>query len=90
MHKYKVFIKKKVYKKIEKLPEDIQVLLSELIEDLQAIGPIQKSWKNFSKIGTNQYHCHLKPSWVACWYWEKHTIEIEVYYVGSREHAPYA
>ena len=35
------------------------------------------------------YHCHLSKDWVACWRWEKSTVEIEVYYAGSRENAPY-
>jgi hypothetical protein len=32
---------------------------------------------------------HLLHKWVACWYWEKKSIVIEVNYVGSRENAPY-
>ena len=35
----------------------------------------------------NEYHCHLSYHWVACWRHEKETIEIEVYYAGSRENA---
>jgi hypothetical protein len=31
----------------------------------------------------------LAQRWVACWRWEKGEIEIEVYYAGSREKAPY-
>jgi mRNA-degrading endonuclease RelE of RelBE toxin-antitoxin system len=87
--KYQVSIKKKVNRDLNKLPKDIQKLLFLLIADLKADGPIQKGWHNFSPLGENKYHCHLTYRYVACWTWEKGKIEIEVYYVGSREKAPY-
>ena len=86
---YQVRIKKKVNKRLNKLPQNIQKLLFLLIEDLKADGPIQKSWRNFSPLGENKYHCHLSYRYVACWTWQHEKIEIEVYYVGSREKAPY-
>ena len=49
----------------------------------------KKDWANYSKIGKDKYHCHLSYSYVACWNYEKSGITIEVYYVGSRENAPY-
>ncbi len=36
-----------------------------------------------------EYHCHLTYRYGACWSCEKDEIEIEVYYAGSREKAPY-
>ena len=86
---YQVCIKKKVNRDLTKLPKDIQKLLFLLIADLKADGPIQKSWHNFSPLGENKFHCHLTYRYVACWTWKKGKIEIEVYYVGSREKAPY-
>jgi len=86
---YDIKIKKKVAKGLIKLPSDVKKLLFLLIEDLKAGGPIQKSWQNFSSLGGNKYHCHLNYRYVACWTHNKGEIEIEVYYVGSREKAPY-
>ena len=86
---YQVRIKKKINRGLKKLPKNIQKLLFLLVEDLKADGPIQKSWHNFSPLGENKYHCHLSYKYVACWTWQQGTIEIEVYYVGSREKAPY-
>lgn len=86
---YKVIVKKRVTKRIEKAPQSVQLLFDDLIHDLQQNGVIQKEWKNFSALGENKYHCHLTYSWVACWYSEKESIKIEVYYAGSREDAPY-
>lgn len=86
---YRVTIKKKTDRGLKKLPKDVKKLLFLLIEDLKADGPMQKSWHNFSPLGNNTYHCHLNYNYVACWSWVKETIEIEVYYVGSRESAPY-
>ena len=86
---YHVRIKKKVARGLKKLPQHVQKILFMLIEDLKADGPIQKSWQNFSPLAKNQYHCHLTHRYVACWTHNEGEIEIEVYYVGSREKAPY-
>ena len=86
---YDVRIKKKVAKNLKKMPVEVQMLFRALVMDLQTKGPVQPKWKNFSQLGKNQYHCHLGYHHSACWYNENGTIEIEVYYVGSREGAPY-
>ena len=86
---HEVRIKKKVARGLKKLPRDVQKMFFLLVEDLKADGPIQKSWQNFSPLAENQYHCHLTYKYVACWTHNKGEIEIEVYYVGSREKAPY-
>jgi len=87
--KYEVRVKKKISRKLQKLPENMQKLFFLLIADLQEDGPIQKSWQNFSPLGKDRYHCHLNYRYVACWTCQKKDIFIEVYYVGSREKAPY-
>jgi hypothetical protein len=61
--------------------------LIRVLIDSGATGPY--NWQNYSKLNVNQYHCHLTYRYVACWRHEKNTIIIEVYYVGSREAAPY-
>ena len=71
------------------MPAMEQARLRMLILKLANEGPVQKSFPNFSDLGQGKYHCHLSYKWVACWKWEKGTIEIEVYYAGSREKAPY-
>ena len=86
---YKVSIRKKEERKLKRLPTEVQKLFYLLVVDLQADGPIQKSWRNFSPLNKDQYHCHLNYRYVACWIWRKNEITIEVYYVGSREKAPY-
>ena len=86
---YRIVVSRKDLKGIQKMPESMQVKLANLVEDLRDNGPIRAEWPNFSQLGKSQYHCHLSHKWVACWYWEKGTIEIEVYYAGSRENAPY-
>ena len=67
MKHYTVSVRKKVYKRLSKAPPEIQQLFDELTEDLEEHGPIQSTWKNFSKLEKNTYHCHLAYSWVACW-----------------------
>ena len=86
---FTVRIKKKVLKQLTKLPVDIAIAFKELAADLKETGPVQPSWPNFSKLSKDTYHCHLTYHYVACWTYENATITIEVYYVGSRENAPY-
>jgi len=71
------------------MPVKEQKLFANLVEDLELKGPIRTEWPNFSKLGKNEYHCHLSYSWVACWREEGQQMEIEVYYAGSHEKAPY-
>ncbi|RLD66005.1 MAG: hypothetical protein DRI84_05735 [Bacteroidetes bacterium] len=86
---YNVLIKKKVIKKISKLPIWVQKKTSVLVLDLKDTGPEQTKWQNYSKLSSTEHHCHLGSSWVACWKHNNDSINIEVYYVGSREKAPY-
>ncbi len=87
--KYEVRVKRKIERGLTKLPSDVQKLFFLLVADLQAGGPIQKTWRNFSRLGGDRYHCHLNYRYVACWTCRKNEIVIEVYYVGAREKAPY-
>jgi mRNA-degrading endonuclease RelE of RelBE toxin-antitoxin system len=86
---FQVKVKKKVARDLVKLPENVRQLLYLLVTDLQSKAPIQRSWPNFSSLGGERYHCHLTYRYVACWIYKKDEIVIEVYYVGSREKAPY-
>jgi mRNA-degrading endonuclease RelE of RelBE toxin-antitoxin system len=86
---YQVRIRKRAARGLGRLPKNVQQLLYLLVADLKADGPIQKSWQNFSSLGRDRYHCHLTYRYVACWTCRKGDIVIEVYYVGSREKAPY-
>jgi protein-disulfide isomerase len=73
-----------------KLPDLVQQKFKTLLKVLSDAGTNGAvKWQNFSKLGENEYHCHLTHHYVACWRHEKGTIIIEVYYVGSRENAPY-
>ena len=86
---YDVRIKKSVAKSLTKLPDSVRNKFVALVLALSKLGPYRNDWPNYSKLGKNEYHCHLDYSHVACWTYEKGTIEIEVYYAGSRENAPY-
>jgi mRNA-degrading endonuclease RelE of RelBE toxin-antitoxin system len=86
---YVVTIKRKIEKRLESLPARIQDAFFELVEDLRESGPVQPSWPNYSRLTGDEYHCHLSYHYVSCWRHQKGQITIEVYYVGSREKAPY-
>ncbi len=88
---YKIVLKKKVLKTLQKLPDQIKIRFNILYKVLENGGPSAPNyWQNYSMLGDGKYHCHLTYRYVACWRHEKGTIIIEVYYVGSRESAPYA
>ena len=83
----------KAAKQLKKLPSSIQDAIALLVAEIQQDGPNRPNWKNYSKLGKNLYHCHLKkgkPTYVACWAVIDKKIQIvEVYYVGTHEKAPY-
>ena len=82
-------VSRKVLRSIFKMPEAMQLTMANLLEDLREDGPVQSKWSNFGRLARGEYHCHLSRKWVACWYWKKGMRQIEVYYAGSRENAPY-
>ncbi len=80
----------KAEKQVGKLPRKERDLLTLLVREMQLSGPVRSNWKNYSKLGKEEYHCHLSYKWVACWRVEDRNVKlIEVYYAGSRENAPY-
>ena len=88
--KYVVTVKKTVLKRFDRLPTNVKGRFYALVRLLEADGPSGGHvFQNYSKLSDTEYHCHLIRSYVACWRHEKKTITIEVYYVGSREDAPY-
>lgn len=91
MSKYKIKTKRKIEKQIKFLPENVKLIFYLLMEEIKELGPVRTNWLNYSKLDKNKHHCHLKRKYVACWEEKKkdNQITIEVYYVGSREKAPY-
>ena len=87
--RYEVRVKKQALKRLESLPYRVQKKFNDLQADLRKGGPWQPDWPNYSKLGPDAYHCHLDYAHVACWSHDKNTILVEVYYVGSRQGAPY-
>jgi hypothetical protein len=86
---FAVVIPKKVHRSLERLTEDVQSVCWLLINKLREKRAIRKEWANFSVLGKNTYHCHVKRKYIVCWAWERKSIVIDVYYVGSREGVPY-
>lgn len=52
-------MKAKCKKALEKMPKAERLIFAKLIDDLMTTGPIQPSYKNYSKLGKGKYHCHL-------------------------------
>jgi hypothetical protein len=91
MNRWQVELKRKLGKRINKLPKNIQEKTAALVNDLKANGVFPgKKWNNYSPLEGKKHHCHLTYSYVACWEEVDDKLRlIEVYYVGSREDAPY-
>ncbi len=87
---WKAGLSTKAKKQARKLPKKIQDLLTALVLEIEASGPIRGNWPNYSKLEEGEHLCHLTYSYVACWKVKNKTVQlVEVYYVGSREKAPY-
>lgn len=97
--KWEVRLSRMAVKNYEKLKRNgirrpsIVDLVDLLVQELELKGPERPNWPNYGKLATNQYHCHLKkghPTFVACWKINDQKMkQIEVYYVGTHEGAPY-
>jgi len=82
----------KAKKQADKLPERIRLLLFQLAREIETAGPVRGDWPNYSKLGNNRHHCHLKkghPTYVAVWSEERGTVSVEIIYAGTHEKAPY-
>ena len=91
---WEVKLSSKAEKQAKKLPnDDLKILLTTLIADIELNGPVRKNWGNYSKLSKYSHHCHIKsgkPTYVVCWLVEDKKIKLaEVYYVGTHEKAPY-
>jgi len=80
-------------KQKEKLPLRVRELLFQLVQEIEAAGPVRGDWPNYSKLSDNEHHCHLKkgnPTYVAVWREVRGQISlVEVIYAGIHEKAPY-
>jgi len=88
----------KAKKQFDAMPEKIRERMTVLAKEISVSGPIRKNWHNFGNLegkglSDNAYHCHLKkgkPTYVSCWYiMNKELKNVEVFYVGTHENAPY-
>lgn len=96
---WEVFLSTQVVKLVRKFQKEkpkIYATVFALVKDLEIHGPILKWWLNFGllhkskRVANQSYHCHIcrgKPTYVACW--KVNGKQIEVYYVGTHENAPY-
>ncbi|MDR3640738.1 MAG: cytotoxic translational repressor of toxin-antitoxin stability system [Humidesulfovibrio sp.] len=78
----------------ENLPEKFRAILTALVLEIEKMGPVRGNWPNYSKLGQDRHHCHLKkkskPTYVAVWEVRGNTVRlVEVTYAGTRENAPY-
>ena len=91
--KWTVTTTKRAQKQIAQLPESAMKKLVALILDIQNHGPIRGDWPNYSAMGKNLHHCHIRrgrPTYVAVWEVKDKEIRmVEVTYAGTHENAPY-
>ena len=91
--KWEINISGKVQKGLKKLPNNVKKQLFLLLKEIEISGPVRGNWPNYSKLGKNRHHCHIKkgrPTYVAVWEEQDASIKIvEVVYAGSHEKAPY-
>ncbi len=89
---WKVTLLRSADKQLPKLPRKVIDRLVQLLSEIESLGPVRGNWPNYSRLGSNRHHCHLRkgrPTYVAVWLEDKDTITVEVEYVGTHEKAPY-
>ena len=90
---WQVVTPKRVRKMVDRLPDRTKKALFVLLKEIEIQGPTRGNWPNYSKLGNQRHHCHLKkgkPTYVAVWQVVDNEIRlIEVVYAGTHEKAPY-
>lgn len=90
---WSVQLPSKVLKQIKDLPDGVSDRFFSLLKEIELLGPIRGTWKNYGKLGKSGHHCHIKsgrPTYVACWEVLPGGVKVvEVTYVGTHEKAPY-
>ncbi|OGT41738.1 MAG: hypothetical protein A3F42_02025 [Gammaproteobacteria bacterium RIFCSPHIGHO2_12_FULL_37_34] len=84
-------------KQARQLNERASLVLQVLVDNLKTKGPAPgMRWHHYGRLhGRKQEdkrHCHLikgNPTYICCWQVKKFEKQIEVYYVGTHEKAPY-
>ena len=92
MSKRTVILLKRVEKALRKIPKPARYAFFTLIKEIEEKGPVRWNWSNYGRLSKTKHHCHIKkgrPTYVVCWEEKNEEIEIEVYYVGTHEKAPY-
>ncbi|EGJ51879.1 putative cytoplasmic protein [Desulfocurvibacter africanus subsp. africanus str. Walvis Bay] len=88
-----VKVAKKAEKGLRKLPLLVRRSLAALMLEIEKEGPVRGNWPNYSKLGPEKHHCHLKkgnPTYVAVWEERDRQVRlVEVTYAGTHEKAPY-
>lgn len=96
--KWVVLFSNKAEKQYEKLKRNgskrpsIVDVIDLLAQELELNGPCLSNWPHYGILEKENFHCHLKrgkPTYVACWRADRKAKQIEVYYVGTHEGAPY-
>jgi len=91
--RWTVTLSRSVEKAKDSLPKNMKASLVAFIKDIEVSRPIRGNWQNYSKLGRNRHHCHLKkgkPTYVAVWEVVNKEVRIvEVIYAGTHEKAPY-
>jgi hypothetical protein len=90
-----VLLTSRAEKHLSRLPTGVCDSFILLAKEIEEGVPIRGNWRNFSRLdraGKIVYHCHIKsgrPTYVACWKVDKKLKQVEIYYVGTHEKAPY-
>ena len=91
--KWKVTLSNRARKNLDSMPDKVKKTLAFLIREIELTGPVKGNWPNYSKLGKDRHHCHLKkgkPTYVAVWEVKDKEIRlVEVVYAGTHEKAPY-
>ena len=91
--KWTVKLTKTAKKQVDRLPKPVRQKLAVFLQEIENSGPIRGNWQNYSPLGQDRHHCHLrkgKPTYVAVWEVRDKEIRlVEVTYAGTHEKAPY-
>lgn len=89
MPRWSVEVRKRVEKKeVPKLPQEVQLVFSQALSDLENEGPFPYGW-NVKQLEKGKNRMWLKHKWRVIYTYEKRERFMEIIYVGAKENVPY-
>lgn len=86
---YTVILNKTATKQRKRVPVSVKQIFEDALSQLTDKGPVLPDWVNSGTLDDSIYHCRLNANWITYCKYKESSPEIEIFYVGRADQAPY-